>query len=308
LDDLIGIAYYLDVEKMIHHVTMLGGSDRVAHSILEYTGQHYNFLIAADELEYKLKNISLPILHNLKFSSSHLILDSGVLGAAKKGKPQWMEKGTERVLYWGDRIQADRIACVDIPSEPHILKMLGISVDEARDITTENTKAMMKSLDDRKAIISVQGWTLDDRKRSLEQLLPMIEEYQNAWIGNGSTCMLTPRTGLYKFYEWLCSELPDRHIHAWGIANPKWLVNLYRIGISSADSGTAGFANGMNEEISPITGKRTKKGWLGKRNSFISALGFIKNMEAIEQSFDVISKKELFYSKNGQSNQMSIQL
>lgn len=293
----------------IYHVTMLGGSDRIAHKILEHTGQKNNFLIAADELEFKLKNVSLSVLHDLRFSSNSLILDSGVLGAAKKGKIEWIKNGVNRVAWWGDRIQADRIAHVDIPSEPHILKILGLTVDEARRITVENARLSLENNQlDGKRIISVQGWTLDDRQRCLDKLMPIIENDKDAWIGNGSTCMLTPKTGLYKFYEWICSELPDRHIHAWGIANPEWLVNLHNIGISSADSGTAGFANGMNEEINPITGKRTKKGWLGKRNSFISSLGFIKNMEAIEQSFSNLSRKEMIYSKNGKNNQMKLEL
>jgi hypothetical protein len=295
---------------LIHHVTMLGGADRMAHRILSSCLQYKNFLIAADELEYKLKNIKGNLLNDLRKSSSHLILDSGVLGAAKKGCPKWILDGVEKVPRWGQKIKADRIAHVDIPSEPEVLKMLGVTVEEAREITVKNAYCCLEFEElEGKRIISVQGWTLDDRKRCLEMLYPIIDRDKDAWVGNGSTCMLTPKTGLYKFYEWLHSELPDRHIHAWGIANSEWLANLYRIGISSADSGTAGFANGMNEEIHPITGKRTKKGWLGKRNSFISALGFIKNMEAIEQSFETIYKGDNgLYTKDGKSRQVQIEL
>ena len=287
---------------------MLGGSDRVAHKILSTCQKSKNFLIAADHLEFRIKNTKQKVLDDLRNSSNHLILDSGVLGAAKKGYREWMVDGVDKVPEWGNKIKADRIAHVDIPSEPHILKMLGITVDEARQITVDNAyKCLENKALDGKRIISVQGWNLDDRKECLELLWPALEQDREAWIGNGSTCMLTPKTGLYKFYEWLCNELPDRHIHAWGIANPEWLVNLYRIGISSADSGTAGFANGMNEEINPLNGKRSKKGWVGKRDSFISALGFIRNMEAIEQSFERITENDyLSYKKNGTSKQMTL--
>lgn len=295
---------------LIHHVTMLGGADRVAHKILATCQNKKNFLIAADHLEYKLGNGEIKKnVPTLRGSSNHLILDSGVLGAAKKGHKEWMTNGVEKVPQWGELIQADRVAHVDIPSEPHILKMLGISVEDARTITVDNAYRCLEieSLEG-KRIISVQGWTLDDRKKCLELLYPVLEADKSAWVGNGSTCMLTPKTGLYKFYEWLCSELPNKHIHAWGIANPEWLVNLCRIGVKSADSGTAGFANGMNEEIHPLTGKRIMKGWLGKRTSFISALGFIKNMEAIEQSFINLSGKQSVYSKNGNTHQIKMNL
>lgn len=293
---------------IIHHVTSLRCSaDRHTYKILSSCDRQVNFLAACDEIEFKIKKIPQSVLCALRTSSKNLILDSGVLGAAKSGHPEWMINGVSRVSYWGNLLQANRIAHVDVPSEPHILKMLGISVGEAREITVKNAGLSLQdeSLEG-KRIISVQGWTLDDRKKCLELLMPIIEQDKNAWIGNGSTCMLTPQTGLYKFYEWLCRELPDRHIHAWGIGNTKWLVELNRLGVSSGDSGTAGFANGMNEEISPITGQRITRVWLGKRDGFLSALGFIKNMEAIEQSFEVLRHKNGKYDNNGKSNQLSL--
>lgn len=273
--------YEMRKPMIIHHV-MDACSINVAYFLNAFDEQT-NWLISASSYttEARLRKNRAAI----RQSADSLIFDSGVLGMAKRGILGWWDEHN-RVVEMGLELGADRIAAIDVPCEPHILKKLGLTVDEAIELTTRNAWQALE--DDRlngRRIITVQGWTLDDRKRSLDQLMPVIEADPDAWIGNGTTCMLTPDSGLFKFYEWLCPALPGRHIHAWGIAQASWLAELYRLGISSCDSATAGVAGGFNEFIHPVTGKRQPAQWQGARNKLVTTGDILRNMYAMEQAF-----------------------
>jgi len=274
----------------IYHV--MAGSGLELPYLLEGTKYDMSFLLAAST--YGGFKCYRKHADAIRRNAKSLIFDSGVLGFAKQGKGlDWALNGHNMVVAWGVyELQADRVAAVDVPCEPEILKMIGIDVDEAIRITTENARTALydQHLDGRR-IFTVQGWTLDDRKRSLEQLMPIIEKDPDAWIGNGTTCMLRPETGLFKFYDWLCSELPDRHIHAWGIAQAAWLVELEALGVASGDSATAGFASGHQEFIHAQNGKRIKGAGHMKRDSLMLACDMLRNMRALELAFENLNSK-----------------
>lgn len=275
---------------IIHHVIEATGIN--VPKLLNAFDLKTNWLISASSYltEPKIKKNR----DKIRQSANSIIFDSGVLGMAKRKKLGWWNEHN-KVVEMGLEAKADRIASIDVPCEPHILRMLKLTVKEAIDLTTRNAyQALQDKRLHNKRIITIQGWTLDDRKRSLEDLQPIIEQDKEAWIGNGTTCMLTPLTGLYKFYEWLCTELPNRHIHAWGIAQASWLAELNRLGVSSCDSATAGVAGGYNEFIHPASGKRLPSQWVGKRTTIIAASDILRNMYAMEQAYKRQSEQETY--------------
>lgn len=275
---------------IIHHVIESAGIN--VPKLLNAFDLKTNWLISASSYltEPRIKKNR----DKIRQSADSIIFDSGVLGMAKRKKLGWWDEHNQ-VVEMGLEVEADRIAAIDVPCEPHILRMLKLTVDEAIDLTTRNAcQALNDSRLEGKRVITVQGWTLDNRKRSLEQLYPIIEQDTNAWVGNGTTCMLTPNSGLFKFYEWLCGELPNRHIHAWGIAQSSWLAELKRLGVSSCDSATAGVAGGFNEFIHPATGKRLPSQWVGERKTIIAASDILRNMYAMEQAYKRQTEQETY--------------
>lgn len=275
---------------IIHHVIEACGIN--VPKLLNAFDAKTNWLISASSYitEPRLKKNHQAI----RQSAKSIIFDSGVLGMAKRGILGWWNEHNQ-VVEMGLEVKANRIAAIDVPCEPHILKMLGLTAQEAINLTTRNAcQALQDERLEGRRVITVQGWTLDNRKRSLEQLIPIIEADPDAWIGNGTTCMLTPESGLFKFYEWLCGELPHRHIHAWGIAQASWLAELDRLGVASCDSATAGVAGGFNEFIHPVTGKRQPAQWQGERNKLVTSGDILRNMYAMEQAFERQSKQEQY--------------
>lgn len=161
-------------------------------------------------------------------------------------------------------------AMMDHPCEPPLLTAVGVTVDQAADVTIRN--AVQWHNDVRlphgwKKVYVVQGWELDDYARCLDafEWIGILDEVRrgHAWLAAGSTCMRRPTQkngpGLYDVYRFLHTYLgPDGgHMHALGIAKPEWVNHMREQGwIHSADSATASMMVGFNRGPYAVQGRR----------------------------------------------------
>lgn len=208
------------------------------------------------------KNLSI-----IRENADSLIIDSGFLGAAKKGDLGWQDN-QQYVIDVASEAMADVCVMVDIPMEPHILDNVDLSRREALEITLRNAELFMdaKLPDDIIKMFVVQGWYIEDYEWCFEQLEQMGCISEKHWLGIGSVCMRKPcRPGrenypayqLYDVCRRVCELVNHRmHIHCFGIANPQWMWYLEKTGINSCDSATAVIAASFREKISK-TGQRT---------------------------------------------------
>lgn len=207
--------------------------------------------------------------YEIRKKAGHMILDSGFLGAAKKGRLDWKDN-QHKIPEIAHKYNFDLAASIDIPCEPHILKEVGLTKKEAFKITMDNMISFMEMDVPCKKMLVVQGWLVEDYIENLKEMEKNGAFSGDYWIGVGSVCMRKPNTQtaktmndpkymLYEVVREVCSFIDSRAtIHCFGIANPKWVKYIGRIGVNSCDSASAIMATAFREEICPIYGNRKK--------------------------------------------------
>ena len=236
--------------------------------------------------------------HVIRKKANHMILDSGFLGAAKKGELGWKDK-QNLVSELAGEYGFDIAAAIDIPCEPHILKEVGLSKEEAFKITMDNMIEFMNMNVPCRKMLVVQGWLIEDYIKNLKEMEKNGAFSGQHWIGIGSVCMRKPNTQtritannpdymLYDVVREVCSFINSRAtIHCFGIANPKWVKYLGRLGVSSCDSATAVMATAFSESICPDYGKRIKLNGKGYENTVEGrAVLLRKNRLALESAIN----------------------
>lgn len=264
----------------LFHVQGGGGSTMKA---LEFIDRPINMLVSA--WAYQDPSTGLRRKRKLiREKANLLIMDSGFLGAAKKGKLDWANQ-QDLMLEYADELGADRVAMMDIPMEPHILEMVGLTFNQALDLTYRNAEAMMRAKVNAKKGFVNQGWTIDHREECHKTMTQMGVPEVADWWGIGTVCMRTPETGLFEHAHWSRQNLPG-HVHCFGIAQPSWVRELMAIGVNSCDSATTSMATAFGEFI--VNGRRVTltKGDEGRllANVRMKGLLFWFNVESLEYS------------------------
>ena len=236
--------------------------------------------------------------HVVRSHAKHMILDSGFLGAAKKGELSWKDN-QELIPRLANEYGFDLAAAIDIPCEPDILKKVGLTKEEAFKITMDNMVEFMGMESPCKKMLVVQGWLIEDYVDNLKEMEKHGAFSGDYWIGIGSVCMRKPNTQtrrtvndpaymLYDVVREVCSFIDSRAtIHCFGIANPKWVKKLKTLGVSSCDSASAVMATAFGESICPDFGNRKKLNGRGYENTVEGRAGLLrKNRLALETAIN----------------------
>lgn len=272
----------------IYHVLMGGAEHR---ALRFFDDKELNLLVAASMLTFETRwKKHLPLIQS---KAKSLFADSGLLGWIKKygsGAIQEYAKNPQKVLDIQMQINPDVIAHVDIPCEDSILKMAGLKRIEAINQTIQNAEFLIEQsiknpeLKNKKIAIVVQGFNLNEyeyclneyEKRGFFNLNP--EKY---WFAIGSVCMRKP-PDLYVTTKFVREYIPERyHVHCFGIANPKWVLEMKKYGINSVDSATASFAAAMFQVID-YQGKRRRLNLPSKDKYMFAALAAF-NMASLQK-------------------------
>jgi len=201
----------------------------------------------------------------IRETATHLIIDSGFLGAAKKGN-LWWKNNQNYVVDVATEAKADVCTMLDIPMEPHILNEVSLSRKEALEITLQNAETFLQTalpIGITKMFVA-QGWYIEDYEYCFEKLNKMGCISKEHWLGIGSVCMRKPcrrnrqHEPVYQLYDIcrrVCEMAGDIHVHCFGIASPQWMWYLEKLGVRSCDSATAIMATSFREKITK-TGQR----------------------------------------------------
>lgn len=270
----------------IFHVLM-GGAEHRALQIFD--DQSLNILISASMLTIETRwKKHLDLIHRKK---KLLFADSGLLGWIKKLGPKAMEYALnpDKVLDIQLQIDPDIVAHVDIPCEYEILKKLGTNRPTAISQTIFNAIKLVENaekderLKDKIIAIVVQGYTLKEYEYCLKQYedlgffkLPP----DRFWFAIGSVCMRKPPE-LYEVVKFVREAIPSQyHVHCFGIANPRWVLEMKKFGINSVDSATGSVAAGFFSFID-VGGKR-KKLEIKSKNKYMFASLVAFNWASLE--------------------------
>ena len=220
---------------------------------------------------YRIKKF--PKIKKYLHLANEIFLDSGMISAWKQNEIEWSDN-QQFVLEVAQEINADYVAMLDLPSEPHLLNVNGLTIDEALEITIRNATAFLDVNTSAKKIFVIQGWYLQDYHKCIEKYQELgILDLQNIWIGIGSVCMRSPRKdinqlylykdaivpGLYEVASFIRKQIPNHHIHCFGIGNPERIRKLTKIGINSFDSASASIQVAFNRGETRIDGPRNNK-------------------------------------------------
>lgn len=272
----------------IFHVLMGGAEHR---ALRFFDDKELNLLIAASMLNFETrwkKHLNL-----IQSKAKLLFADSGLLGWIKKYGTSAIEEYAEnpqKVLDIQMQIDPDVIAHVDIPCEDSILEMAKLDRISAINQTIQNAEFLIEEsmknqeLKDKKIAIVVQGFHLSEYEYCLNEYekrgffnLPS----ENYWFAIGSVCMRKP-PDLYKTTKFVREAIPQYyHVHCFGIANPKWVLEMKKYGINSVDSATASFAAAMFQIID-YEGKR-KRLKLPSKDKYMFAALTAFNMASLQK-------------------------
>lgn len=226
---------------------------------LEYTNK-LDVLISA----YRA-SLRPSMVKSLKYAAS-VFVDSGMISAWRNGHTAWMGEQS-RVLQFAEDISADYVAMLDLPMEPHLIELNGWTHEAAMTMTIGNASRFMHYQTNIMKVFVLQGWTLEDENFSPSDYKYCASVYDRIgvwdirprpWIGVGTTCMRTPKQGLYTIYQWVRDNFPEYHIHAFGIGNEGYISELVKIGIDSIDNAKASCDVAFNRGITKHEGKRDK--------------------------------------------------
>jgi len=200
-------------------------------------------------------DLKIIIAHRDKIDS--LFLDSGMISAFRRKVPEFLDRAKD-VIELGNLLNVDVMCHLDANMEPFFLQENNMTQKQALDYTIRNAQILLESDFKGTKCFAVQGWTIDQYEWCIKQFDDMGILESKHWIGIGTTCMRRPPI-LYEIYKKCCKMIhdvdPKIHVHAFGIAKPEWVVNLYQIGVRSADSATPDFVCAFNHFL---TDKRTK--------------------------------------------------
>jgi len=229
-----------------------------------------NFVVSAylhltkGSLSSSLAEGDLKAIISRRHEIDSLFLDSGAISALRRKAPDFINR-VKDVIELGNLLNVDVMAHLDVSMEPLFLQENNMTQKQALDYTIRNAQTLLESDFKGTKCFAVQGWTNEQYEWCIKQFDDMGVLDSKHWIGIGTTCMRRPPI-LYDIYEQCCKMIhevdPKIHVHAFGIAKPEWIVNLYRIGIRSADSATPDFACAFNHFL---TDKRTKVRLFKKR-------------------------------------------
>ena len=186
-------------------------------------------------------------------------LDSGMISAWSAGD-DWWHKQTDFILGVATAGRFRRVAMLDLPCEPNFLEANGWSLRRALLCTQANARRFMDAKVPGTKVLVVQGWEPKHYKACINHYHRRGYFKQACWVGIGSVCRRTPKNGLYDICQLVREELPNKHVHAFGIGKPEWIRRLEEIGIDSTDSSTASTRVGFNRVKSvKRTAKRTDR-------------------------------------------------
>jgi len=181
----------------------------------------------------------------------NLILDSGMIGALRRKDLNYLHRSMD-IITLAEIIRADVVVHLDVNMEPVFLRENNLTPKEAMKHTINNAEILLNENFSGKKCFVVQGWTLEQYDECIKQFNDMGIFDEEHWIGIGTTCMRRPPT-LYRVYDFCVKRIheinPRIHVHAFGIAKPEWIVNLYRMGVKSSDSATPDLACAFNQLI-----------------------------------------------------------
>lgn len=164
-------------------------------------------------------------------------------------------------------VETGFVAALDHPCEPFLLKKVGMSVDEAIDMTVQNAIDFMNAElpEGFRKVFVVQGWSLEDYDRCLDLFdhYGITDEIRigRATLAVGTTCMRKLKEkngpGLLDVYRHIDDRVPVGRKHALGIGDEGALAHMYQEGlIHQGDSGTASTKVGFNEGAYRVEGHR----------------------------------------------------
>ena len=220
---------------------------------------------------YRIKKF--PKIKKYLHLANEVFIDSGMISAWKKNEIEW-SNNQHFVLEVAQEVNADYVAMLDLPSEPYLLNANGLTTDEALKITIRNAITFLDATTPAKKVFVIQGWRLQDYHKCIEKYKQLgILDLQDIWIGIGSVCMRSPRKdinqlylyqdtiipGLYEVASFIRKQIPNHHIHCFGIGKPKWIQELMKIGINSFDSASASIQVAFNRGETKVNGPRNDK-------------------------------------------------
>ena len=208
-----------------------------------------------------------------------IFVDSGFISAWKAGTwKRWLDK-QDYVLSCAKKAKADIVAMLDLPMEPKLLAKNGFLAEDALNITINNAAFFMKAKTKATKVFVVQGYQEHEYLQCIEAYQKLgIFEQKNIWIGIGSVCMRTPEAGLYRIAKLIRQEVPDHHLHCFGIGKISWVKELEQIGIDSCDSSVASVCTAYNKLF--INDSQFQLPKITYRNQEIAALQFAYNVQS----------------------------
>jgi hypothetical protein len=204
-----------------------------------------HFLLSAYSARRKNAFVATPTRKAVAEAGGHWFVDSGMISALRDKVPDWSERQDE-VLAVAKRIDAELVAHLDIPMEPHLLRNIGWTRRQALETTIRNARAFLDAdLPASKKVYVIQGWDRD----LYEECIRRYEDLgipDGGSLGVGTLCMRKPTRGLWPLLEYVRRETEGRWLHSFGTGDPAKLKRLAGIGIDSVDEGnTVGaIANG----------------------------------------------------------------
>lgn len=234
---------------------------------VQYVPYQLNLLVSVYRLQ-QFKHIS----RHLSLAKS-LMIDSGMISAMKKGQLDWLNNH-DLLVEWAQKLEPEYVVALDCPSEPEMLKKIGIDVVQARRRTVENAEKMLYETglpENTKKVYVVQGWNLSDYEACIDEFrkLGIFDLNPRPLIGIGSVCMRrpnwkrknpdeTPVPDLYEVAQFVRNKIyGDVPLHCFGIGATEWVTQMSKWGITSFDSGTSSWNVARNDGICQIKPMQT---------------------------------------------------
>jgi len=167
------------------------------------------------------------------YGIERLFIDSGGYTLLKSGKghPPMGEYAT-----YLRRWQPDMYALRDYPCEPDLLDDLGETVESHQQKTAEDHVEMLDMLGglDGEPVSVLQGWEIGDYLRCIEMFED--RDIPLRHVGVGSVCRRNAEHEIHRILKAIRRQLPDAHLHAFGVKTTVLNVTGVPELINSADS------------------------------------------------------------------------
>ena len=217
-----------------------------------------NFLINAYTLIEKNK---LESIRRVRSKLGKLFVDSGGLVALKQKNMEWFTPiNQEKYVKQTQCLTPDIICHLDVPIKTQLLSENDVSKEWALDRTISNAEKMLDiDLNNTRKCFAIQGW--DDESYDF-----CIESYKELGVFSGEHVVAiavdrhTRPPKLYELYSTMIKKIKrirgNQDIHAFGIAQPRWLHVLYGYGVTSADSSSPFLAGVLRGDLIVGDGSR----------------------------------------------------